>query len=94
MDGQRQLSVYQFTVLTILFSLGSTLLVISSGMADELQQDAWLGAALGTLGGLALVALLIYPNVSYEQTWDFRVWPFFFIDICLVAGGSAAGGGG
>ncbi|GMX67012.1 hypothetical protein Elgi_62850 [Paenibacillus elgii] len=57
MDGQRQLSVYQFTVLTILFSLGSTLLVISSGMADELKQDAWLGAALGTLGGLALVAL-------------------------------------
>lgn len=57
MDGQRQISVYQFTVLTILFSLGSTLLVISSGLADELKQDAWLGAALGTLGGLALVAL-------------------------------------
>ncbi|SCW41210.1 spore germination protein KB [Paenibacillus tianmuensis] len=57
MDGQRKISVYQFTVLTILFSLGSTLLVISSGLADELKQDAWLGAALGTLGGLALVAL-------------------------------------
>ncbi|WP_088830721.1 GerAB/ArcD/ProY family transporter [Paenibacillus tyrfis] len=57
MGGQRKLSVYQFTVLTIMFSLGSTLLVISSGMADELEQDAWLGAALGTLGGLVLVWL-------------------------------------
>ncbi len=57
MDGQRPISVYQLTVLTFFFSLGSTLLVISSGLARELKQDAWAGAALGTLGGLALVRL-------------------------------------
>ena len=57
MNERRQISVYQVTVLTILFSLGSTLLVIASGLAQELKQDAWLGAAFGTLGGLALVAM-------------------------------------
>ncbi|KZE75912.1 hypothetical protein [Paenibacillus elgii] len=35
--------------------------------------------------GMCLVpfALLIYLNVSYEQTWDFRVRPFFSLTFAL-----------
>lgn len=72
MDGQRQISVYQFTLLTILYTLGSTLLVISSSLAEELQQDAWLGAALGTAAGIALVAVYValsdrFPDMTVTE---------------------------
>lgn len=48
----QKISARQFTIFIILFSIGTTILVIPGIMAKEVQQDAWLAAAIGTGFGL------------------------------------------
>ncbi|MBK5443733.1 endospore germination permease [Peribacillus sp. TH24] len=54
-----KISARQFTILVILFSIGTTILVIPGIMAQEVKQDAWIAAVIGTGIGLLLVALYI-----------------------------------
>ncbi|MFB6800482.1 endospore germination permease [Peribacillus butanolivorans] len=54
-----KISARQFSILVILFSIGSAILVIPGIMAQEVKQDAWIAAVIGTGIGLLLVALYI-----------------------------------
>ncbi|GGI45378.1 germination protein [Paenibacillus marchantiophytorum] len=53
-----KIGVHQFTILTILFTVGSSILIAPSGLAYDAKQDAWIAALLGLLVGLLLVVLL------------------------------------
>ncbi|MFB7637972.1 GerAB/ArcD/ProY family transporter [Peribacillus butanolivorans] len=57
--GNFKISARQFTILVILSSIGTTILVIPGIMAQEVKQDAWIAAVIGTGIGLLLVALYI-----------------------------------
>ena len=54
-----KISARQFAILVILFSIGTTILVIPRSMAQVVKQDAWIAAVFGTGIGLLLVALYI-----------------------------------
>ena len=54
-----KISARQFAIIVILFSVGTTILVIPGIMAQEVKQDAWIAAVFGIGIGLLLVALYI-----------------------------------
>ncbi|MEC0276128.1 GerAB/ArcD/ProY family transporter [Peribacillus frigoritolerans] len=54
-----KISARQFEILVILFSIGTTILVIPGSLAQVVKQDAWIAAVFGTGIGLLLVALYI-----------------------------------
>ncbi|ASS96718.1 GerAB/ArcD/ProY family transporter [Peribacillus simplex] len=54
-----KISARQFTILVILFSIGTTILVVPGSLAQEVKQDAWIAAVIGVGIGLLLVALCI-----------------------------------
>jgi spore germination protein KB len=65
-----KINVRQFTVLVIMFSIGSTILIVPSELASGAKQDAWIAACSGLLGGLLLVMLYnrissLFPNTSF-----------------------------
>ncbi|AEI43798.1 GerAB/ArcD/ProY family transporter [Paenibacillus mucilaginosus] len=51
------ISVSQFQLLVILYTVGTTILIIPAGLAAEAKQDAWLAAAAGVAVGLPVVWL-------------------------------------
>ncbi|MDQ0889979.1 spore germination protein KB [Paenibacillus sp. V4I9] len=57
MIEQGKIGVHQFTILTILFTIGSSILIAPSGLAFAAKQDAWIAAVLGLLVGLLLIML-------------------------------------
>lgn len=57
-----RIGVHQFTILTILFTIGSAILIAPSGLAYEAGNDAWIAAIFGLLGGLLLV--MMYLSLS------------------------------
>ncbi|MCM3339789.1 endospore germination permease [Paenibacillus sp. MER TA 81-3] len=56
------ISVRQFTILVFLYSVGTTILVIPSSLAEVAKQDAWIAAVLGV--GLALLLVRLYSAVG------------------------------
>ena len=52
-----KISVRQFAVLVMIFTIGTTILVIPSGLAADAKQDAWLAAMLGV--GLKFVSRML-----------------------------------
>ncbi|MGN7397995.1 GerAB/ArcD/ProY family transporter [Peribacillus frigoritolerans] len=54
-----KISAGQFTILVILFTIGTTILVLPGMLAQEVKQDAWIVPVIGTGIGLLLVALYI-----------------------------------
>lgn len=57
MIEQGKIGVHQFTILVFLFTVGSSILIVPSGLAAEAKQDAWLAAALGLALSIPLVWL-------------------------------------
>ncbi|TMV46968.1 spore gernimation protein [Paenibacillus mesophilus] len=69
-----KISERQFMVLVFLYTVGTTILVIPSGMAAAAKQDAWIGA----LAGVCLAPLMIW---LYAALW--RLFPDkTFVGIC------------
>lgn len=62
-----KINVRQFTVLIIMFSIGSSLLIVPSGLAAGASQDAWIAAIIGLLGGLLLVNLYNQITTRFPQ---------------------------
>jgi spore germination protein KB len=52
-----KIGVRQFTVLVMIFTIGSSILVAPSGLAHAAKQDAWIAAILGVGIGLLFVSL-------------------------------------
>ncbi|MGG1661776.1 GerAB/ArcD/ProY family transporter [Brevibacillus sp. NRS-1366] len=52
-----KINARQFGILVALYSIGTTILIIPSGLAAQAKQDAWIAAVLGVALGLLLVGL-------------------------------------
>lgn len=52
-----KISLRQLTVLTALFTIGSAILIVPSGMAAVARQDAWIAALVGSALGFIVLAL-------------------------------------
>ncbi|MBH5319755.1 endospore germination permease [Paenibacillus sp. GSMTC-2017] len=81
MAGAEKVSGRQFGILVALFSIGTTILIVPSGLAEEVSQDSWLAAILGVGLGLLLVMLFnavgsLYPNKSLVEMMEtlFGLW--------------------
>lgn len=56
------ISVRQFTILVFLYSVGTAVLVIPSGLAEEVKQDAWIAALISI--GISLLLVKLYVVVG------------------------------
>ncbi|TQR18425.1 GerAB/ArcD/ProY family transporter [Psychrobacillus vulpis] len=70
--GKFVISVRQFTILVILFSIGTAILVVPSDIAADVKQGAWMTATIGVVISLLLVKLYIStgniaPNMSLVE---------------------------
>jgi spore germination protein KB len=63
-----RIGVHQFTILTILFTIGSSILIAPSGLALEAKQDAWIASAVGLLGGIVMVILYNCITFRFPRT--------------------------
>ena len=54
---QEKISRNQFAILVMMFTVGSSILILPSGLAAEAKQDAWIAALLAIVVGVALVVL-------------------------------------
>ncbi|MFD1036921.1 endospore germination permease [Virgibacillus byunsanensis] len=59
-----KINIRQFTCLVILFTVGSSVLVAPSGLAEAAKQDAWIASILGVAIGLLLV--MLYNNLQQQ----------------------------
>jgi len=59
-----KISSTQFTIIVILFTIGSSILIIPSGLAEASEQDAWISGIVGLAGGLLVIILF---NVLGKQ---------------------------
>lgn len=53
------ISARQFTIITLLFSIGTAILIIPASMAQDVKQDAWIAATVGVVLSLLLVKVYI-----------------------------------
>ncbi|RCW51035.1 GerAB/ArcD/ProY family transporter [Paenibacillus prosopidis] len=69
MTSNVKISVRQFTVIVMFYTIGTTILVIPSSLAADADQDAWIAAILGWVLGLLIVGFYIrlgrlFPNMT------------------------------
>ncbi|MEK4485870.1 endospore germination permease [Psychrobacillus sp. FSL H8-0484] len=67
-----KINSYQFLVLVIFFTIGTSILIVPSGIAAEAKQDAWIATIFGTGIGLLVIWLftkiaLWFPHLTYIQ---------------------------
>ncbi|ATP39661.1 spore gernimation protein [Solibacillus sp. R5-41] len=67
-----KISSYQFLVLVTFFSMGTSILIIPSVLAEGAKQDAWIAAIVGTIIGLIVIWLFCFiaqwfPNLTFIQ---------------------------
>ncbi|MGM0865217.1 MAG: GerAB/ArcD/ProY family transporter [Bacillota bacterium] len=72
MLGNPKISVRQFRILVILFTIGTSILIVPATLAFEAKQDAWIAAILGV--GMSLLVIILYnklglmfPNMTFVQ---------------------------
>lgn len=51
-----KINARQFSILTILFSLGSAILIVPSALTASAMQDGWISAVVGLVAGIPLLA--------------------------------------
>ncbi|GJM76968.1 hypothetical protein HMSSN036_91840 [Paenibacillus macerans] len=61
------ISLRQLTIVTILFTVGSAILITPSGMAESARQDAWIAGLIGIGAGLPLVWMMAKLVNLYPQ---------------------------
>ncbi|MED4753493.1 endospore germination permease [Brevibacillus choshinensis] len=86
-----KITVRQMMIITMLFTIGTTILVAPSTMASASGQDAWISASLGTGAGLGLGWLytslgLLYPanNLLEINELVLGKWLGKFVSILFV----------
>lgn len=85
------ISSRQFTIIVILYTVGTGILIIPASIASEVQQDAWIVATIGTLLSLLLIKLYIIlsnkmANLSLVEVSEKFLGSFVgkFISLCFV----------
>ncbi|MFD0698947.1 endospore germination permease [Paenibacillus sp. GCM10027628] len=91
-----KISVSQFAVLVIIYTIGTTILVIPLGLAADAKQDAWIAAVLGVVLNLLIVCLYnkvgqCFPNMTIAQyneklfgKWPGKLLSLFFIFFSFI----------
>ncbi|MFC4810178.1 GerAB/ArcD/ProY family transporter [Paenibacillus sp. GCM10023250] len=72
MTEHGKISARQLAILTLLFSLGSSILIVPSGLTAIAKQDGWISAVIGVGVGALLIGLYIvlatrYPGQTLVQ---------------------------
>lgn len=67
MRNDMKISMRQLAILTLLFTVGSAILIVPSDMAAIAKQDAWIAALIGLGGGLLVVWLMAALIRAYPQ---------------------------
>ncbi|OMG49988.1 spore gernimation protein [Paenibacillus macerans] len=72
MLNEVHISLRQLTIVTILFTVGSAILITPSGMAESARQDAWIAGLIGIGAGLPLVWMMaklvnLYPQKNLTE---------------------------
>ncbi|MEG0385226.1 MAG: endospore germination permease [Solibacillus sp.] len=67
-----KINSYQFLILVTFFTMGTSILIIPSFLAEGAKQAAWIVAILGTLIGLVVIWLFCllaqwFPNLTFVQ---------------------------
>lgn len=86
-----KINSYQFLVLVILFTIGTSILTAPSVLAADAKQDAWITSIIGTGIGLLIIWLFItlalrFPHLTYIQIIEklFGKWVGKAISILFV----------
>lgn len=69
---KEKISSFQFLVLVIFFTIGSSILYVPSLLTIKIQQDAWIATIVATVFGLLIIWLFTtitiwFPKLSYVQ---------------------------
>ncbi len=72
MTSNAKISIRQFSVLIMFYTIGTTILVIPSSLAADAKQNAWIAAIAGWLLGLLIVAVYmvlgkLFPHMNIIQ---------------------------
>lgn len=67
-----KINPYQFLVLVLFFSMGTSILIIPSALAEGAKQDAWISAIFGVIIGILVIWLFCFiaqwfPNLTFVQ---------------------------
>ncbi|MER2060188.1 MAG: endospore germination permease [Niallia sp.] len=91
-----KINSYQFLVLVIFFTIGTSILEVPSALADKTNQDAWITAIIGTGIGLLVIwfftwIALWFPTLTYIQItekifgkWIGKAASLIFISLPLL----------
>ncbi|QDQ02889.1 GerAB/ArcD/ProY family transporter [Lysinibacillus fusiformis] len=76
------ISSRQFTIITLLYSIGTAILIIPASIAKDVKQDAWIVATVGVLLSLLLVKLFVSlgkktPNLTFVEANEKILGKFF-----------------
>jgi spore germination protein KB len=88
---QGKIAPRQFTILVIMFIIGSSILLVPAALGAQAKQDAWISAILGVAVGLGIIVLLAaagsrLPSASLTESlkgllgkWLGTVVAIFFV---------------
>lgn len=91
-----KINSYQFLVIVIFFTVGTSILNVPAALAIVAKQDAWIAAIIGTLLGILLVWLftkigLWFPNLTFVQMnetlfgkWIGKAFSLLFLFMTLL----------
>jgi spore germination protein KB len=77
-----KISARQFMVLVFLYTIGTTILVIPSGLAATAKQDAWVGGIVGVAFGFIIIGINValwrlFPNKTFVGISEAVLGKFF-----------------
>ncbi|MDD9268961.1 endospore germination permease [Paenibacillus sp. GCM10023248] len=80
----------QFMIIVILFSIGTSILVIPASVAADARQDAWMPQLFSIAAGSILVALYAWIATQYPATSIYGIndrvfgkWPGRLLTLCI-----------
>ncbi|GLC89034.1 GerAB/ArcD/ProY family transporter [Lysinibacillus piscis] len=89
--NKEMISSRQFTIITLLCSIGTAILIIPASITNDVQQDAWIVASIGVIFSLLIIKLFITlgkrtPSFTFPQAIEKIVGKFFgkAINLCFT----------
>lgn len=91
-----KINPFQFLVLVIFFTIGTSILVVPSALATYTRQDAWIASVIGTVIGVFIIWLftfigLRFPNLTYVQLnekvfgkWFGKIFSILFVILNIL----------
>lgn len=91
-----KINSYQFFVLVTFFSMGTSILIIPSILAEGVKQDAWIVAIFGTIIGVSVIWLFCFiaqqfPNLTFIQInekilgkWIGKAVSLLFVSMSII----------